>query len=119
MSFGDYKGDYTVLLCATCFTGVHGEGELTTSVDLRDQIPRGDYIEVAGAEYRICVSGTYDATTLPLCSVDDTSAAATVSTPSFSSIPGYMLDTSIRSVSILQDSSTLVTQYLTAAGRYG
>ena len=48
LAYGGFKGRYTQRVCPDCAFGAKGASSITTSVDLRYAVPRGDFVEVGG-----------------------------------------------------------------------
>ena len=102
LSFGDFYGSFTSLACSSCASISHGDSTITTSSDLRSVVPRGDFVEIDNTVFRVCVTGLFDETTVPICDADDASVSATYSGSGRSEAPVYMLDTSLGSIRVDQ-----------------
>ena len=108
LSFGGYVGAFDNVLCNSCATMVAGDLFVRVSVDLRTSVPRGDFIFVGTNSYRICLSGIYNSTFVPVCTTEDPSVPLAVSVTIHSG-PLYMLGTSLGTITATRGSNILAT----------
>jgi hypothetical protein len=115
LSFGTYKGDFVNPICDACVTVNTGASALVTNSDFRSHIPRGDFFTVNNHEFRVCMSGTYSAVAVPLCTVADATVTTTYNGSAVAQSAAYMLDTSLGTVTINQDEALMTFGYTSGA----